>query len=150
MSSWLFASTDDGRSWKSLGEFPQPNVLDAAFIADTLFLGGAGGLWKASLPSFVTAVRGEPAIPLAFRLEQNFPNPFNGFSNIGFRIAASGVVKLAVYDVLGREIAVLVEESKEPGSYEVKFDGSGLSSGVYFYRLEAGRYAAVRKLMLVR
>ncbi len=57
---------------------------------------------------------------------------------------------LKVYDILGREVAVLVNEKKAPGSYEVKFDGSGISSGVYFYRLTAGKYVECRKMMLMK
>ncbi|MDH3251489.1 MAG: T9SS type A sorting domain-containing protein [Ignavibacteria bacterium] len=98
-----------------------------------------------------------PQAPVAFALEQNYPNPFNPTTNIGFRLPAGqagiadfGLVRLAVYDLLGREVAVLVNEKKAPGTYTVQFDGSGLTSGVYFYRLQAGGFVQTRKLLLLR
>ena len=89
-------------------------------------------------------------IPRYSELRQNYPNPFNPTTNIGFRIADFGLVRLAVYDLLGREVAVPVNEWKAPGSYEARFDASGLASGVYLYRLTAGRLFQTRKMVLVR
>jgi M6 family metalloprotease-like protein len=99
--------------------------------------------------------------PIQFSLFQNYPNPFNPKTGIryqvpGVREAGAGnqrpgaSVKLSVYDLLGREVAVLVNERKTPGSYEVRFDGSGLSSGVYFYRLSAGDFVQTRKMILAK
>lgn len=87
----------------------------------------------------VTSVRGEVQHPTAFGLDQNFPNPFNPDTKIGFRVPGpgSGRVRLAVYDLMGREVAVLVEGNKAPGSYTVSWDAGGMASGVYFYRLSA-------------
>jgi hypothetical protein len=96
-------------------------------------------------------------IPSEFRLEQNYPNPFNPSTVIGYTVAGvrgqgQGVsnVRLAVYDILGREIAVLVNERKTPGRYEVEFDASGLASGVYIYRLISGAYVESRKMVVMR
>jgi len=75
--------------------------------------------------------------PASFRLGQNYPNPFNPTTAISYQLAAVSEVKLTVYDMLGREVAVLVNEKKGPGSYEVTFDGSHLASGMYFYRIMA-------------
>lgn len=90
----------------------------------------------------------------AFALEQNYPNPFNAGTNIRYSIgtagAASPTVRLAVYDVMGREVAVLVDEPQPPGTYAVAFDGSGCATGVYAYRLEAGGIVAVKRFVLVR
>jgi Secretion system C-terminal sorting domain len=88
-------------------------------------------------PTQVTSVRAPGVLPGKYRLEQNYPNPFNPSTNIGFQIADYGLVRLVVYDLLGREVAVLVNEVKSPGSYSVRFDASGLASGLYFYRLHA-------------
>ena len=91
-------------------------------------------------------------LPRSFSLAQNYPNPFNPSTTIGYRQLASGNswVRLSVYDMLGREVEVLVDEKKAPGDYEVKFDGSGLSSGVYFYRLQAGSFVETKKLLMLR
>jgi hypothetical protein len=89
-------------------------------------------------------------LPVIFGLDQNYPNPFNGMSDIGYRIAESGPVKLQVFDVLGREVAVLVDEMKAPGVYRVTFDASAFSSGVYLYQLRAANHLQTRKLCLLR
>ena len=85
-----------------------------------------------------------------FNLSQNYPNPFNPTTLIRYTIAGSKEVKLGVYDILGREVAVLVNERRGPGSYEVTFDGSGLSSGVYVYRLIVGNFVESRKMVLMK
>jgi hypothetical protein len=95
--------------------------------------------------------------PVAFRLDQNYPNPFNPVTLIRYTIPATAGsmpgarnVELRVYDVLGREVAVLVNEKKEPGHYEVVFDGSKLATGMYLYRLQVGSFVETRKLILLR
>ena len=88
--------------------------------------------------------------PTSYELSQNFPNPFNPTTVIRYQLPVAGNVQLVIYDLLGREVAVLVNEKKEPGSYEVKFDGSGLSSGVYFYRIQAGDFVQTRRLLLLK
>ena len=92
----------------------------------------------------------DKTIPNEFNLEQNYPNPFNPTTNIGFRISEGGFVTLKIYDVLGNEVATLVNENKPAGSYEVEFNGSNLPSGVYFYQLKAGNNIETKKLMLLK
>jgi hypothetical protein len=94
-------------------------------------------------------------VPMAWALEQNYPNPFNPTTTIEYAIAglrnqASGVsqVKLAVYDVLGREVAVLVNQQMRPGSYTAEFNGRGLANGMYVVRLKAGDFTASKKMIL--
>ncbi|MGH2575624.1 MAG: T9SS type A sorting domain-containing protein [Ignavibacteria bacterium] len=89
-------------------------------------------------------------IPSEFKLYQNYPNPFNVVTSFKFQITSLGFARLIVYDVLGREVAVLVNEELKPGTYEVDFDGTNYPSGVYYYRLEAGDYTETRKMALVK
>jgi hypothetical protein len=89
-------------------------------------------------------------ISVAFELEQNYPNPFNPGTTIKYKLPQASLVNLKVYNVLGQEVATLVDESQPAGIHAVQFDGSGLSSGVYFYRLSAGDFVQTRKLMLLR
>jgi Secretion system C-terminal sorting domain len=89
-------------------------------------------------------------IPDNFNLGQNYPNPFNPATNIRFQISKSGFVSLRVYDVLGKEVATLVNEYKPAGKYEIEFNASNLSSGVYYYRLTAGSFSAVKKMILLK
>jgi len=88
--------------------------------------------------------------PFHFALEANFPNPFNPSTEIGFRIAEAGHVMLKVFDILGREVVTLVNERKAPGVYSARFEATGLASGMYFYRLVAGRYVETRKMLLLQ
>jgi hypothetical protein len=89
-------------------------------------------------------------LPSGFTLEQNYPNPFNPSTNLGFGISKWGFVSLKVYDVLGNEVATLVNESKPAGRYVVTFDGSGFASGVYFYELSAENIKQTRRMLLLK
>jgi hypothetical protein len=89
-------------------------------------------------------------VPQHYSLDQNYPNPFNPVTTIQFRIPASGHVRLAVYDILGREVALLVNKALSVGSYEVQWHADQISSGAYFYRLVAGPFVATRRLTLLR
>jgi hypothetical protein len=85
-----------------------------------------------------------------YSLEQNYPNPFNPFTTINWQIAKDGFVTLKVYDLLGREIAQLINEEKKAGNYKVKFDGSSLPSGVYLYELISGGFKSTKKFVLMK
>jgi uncharacterized lipoprotein YddW (UPF0748 family) len=98
----------------------------------------------------ISEVAGKSVIPQDFQLEQNYPNPFNPTTTIEFRIPSSDLVSLKVYDVLGREVATLVDRELAPGSYQIQFDGSNLPSGVYIVRLIAGSYSESRKMLLIK
>jgi hypothetical protein len=90
-------------------------------------------------------------IPNVFKLYNNYPNPFNPSTNIGFDLPRSGITKLVVYDIAGREAALLVNnEELQAGKYEVLFDGANLSSGVYFYRIISGSFIDVKKMILIK
>ena len=98
--------------------------------------------------SNITSVEDE--LNYKFALEQNYPNPFNPTTSIKYQVASIANVTLTVYNILGRQVAILVNEQKSPGKYVVQFDGSNLSSGMYFYKLTSGEYTQTRKLMLLR
>ena len=90
------------------------------------------------------------SIPKSFALYQNYPNPFNPKTKIKYSIAYREFVTLKVYDILGKEIAALVNKEKVAGNYEVEFNGSNLSSGVYFYRMQAGEFTSTKKFILLK
>ncbi len=85
-----------------------------------------------------------------YELKQNYPNPFNPVTNIQYQIVNQGMVTLKVYDLLGREVKTLVNEIKSPGKYLVSFDASSLSSGVYFYKISAGEFSDVKRMVLIK
>jgi len=97
---------------------------------------------------FVNKISSE--LPVKYQLFQNYPNPFNPVTTICFQCPVSGNVSLKIFDILGKEVATLVNESLQPGTYEVKFDGSGLSSGVYFYRMQTKDYIETKLMILVK
>ena len=94
--------------------------------------------------------------PKEFKLEQNFPNPFNPTTTIQYQIAppnlpqGEALVQLKVYDILGSEVVTLVNEKQKPGFYEVKFNGANIASGMYIYRLQAKDYVSTKKMMVVK
>ena len=88
--------------------------------------------------------------PFAFQLEQNYPNPFNPSTKISWQSAVSGHQTLKIYDVLGNEVATLINEYRVAGNYEIDFDATGLSSGVYFYKLIVADYSSTKKMILMK
>ena len=98
----------------------------------------------------ITSVEGENQLPTKFSLEQNFPNPFNPMTTIRYQIPELSFVTLKVYDVIGNEVATLINEEKTVGNYQVEFDASSLSSGIYFYRLQAGEFVETKKMILMK
>jgi hypothetical protein len=89
-------------------------------------------------------------VPNKFALEQNYPNPFNPSTSIKYSLPKQSWVKIVIYDVLGRETSVLVNELQQPGNYAVPFDGSLIASGVYFYKIDAGDFSDVKKMVLIK
>ena len=146
----IFLSTDRGLSWEPENTgLADSNVT--ALLLDNLgyiYAGTDGGLFKSD--RVVTAIRENKPTASSFHLFQNYPNPFNPSTTIMFNVPSSGFVSLKVYDALGREVKTLVQVVKKMGRYEVEFDASKLSSGVYFYRLTAGDYGAVKKMVVIK
>jgi hypothetical protein len=99
---------------------------------------------------FISTTQVSEAVPGEFTLHQNYPNPFNPETVIGYQVPQNGLVTLKVYDVLGREVRTLVNEFQPAGTYSVRFSGSGLSSGVYFYQLSSGNSVRMKKCLLLK
>ncbi|RPI18994.1 MAG: T9SS C-terminal target domain-containing protein [Ignavibacteriae bacterium] len=106
--------------------------------------------WGVRLNYSVNIEKTSEIIPTKFQLSQNYPNPFNPVTNINFDLAKSTDVKITLFDMLGREVKVIANEFKNPGSYTLKFDASTLASGTYFYKIEAGEFTDVKKMVLIK
>jgi hypothetical protein len=106
--------------------------------------------YNGTLPIIASVEEIDGETPGAYKLRQNYPNPFNPTTSIEFAIFKSGHVTLKVYDLLGKEVATLVDEEKAPGNYRVTFSAQELASGTYFYTLRSGSYTAMKKMMLVK
>lgn len=121
-------------------------VVTSGFMADTL--------WRSRVVSVEQPA--ETAVPLTYTLDQNYPNPFNPTTVVSWQLPEAGTVRLTIYDLLGREVATLVDRRLEAGTHHATFEGRNLSSGVYFYRLEASpdnggkRFVQSRKMLLVK
>lgn len=167
-TSTLFAGTgirgnSDGPALNAT--FSVPNGIAASITGDTLYINDdvtvSGNCANTNLnPVVVRMIIGvnNPTdlkesnnnLPQEFQLEQNYPNPFNPNTKIRYSIITGGLVTLRVYDMLGKEIATLVDEDKTAGNYEVEFDGSLLTSGIYVYRLFTVDYLNSKKMILLK
>jgi hypothetical protein len=144
--SYFISSINSGESWEFEFEF-NTMAFSTLYYNGNLFTGRSNGIyWLPYTPSNID----DDMVAKDFVLYQNYPNPFNPITNIQFRIPNSEFICLKVYDVIGNEIITLVDEYKSAGSYEVEFSGEGLSSGVYFFRLQTGSYTETKKMVLLR
>ncbi len=123
----------------AIGEAMNSSIrVQSGFLADT------------TLRGIILAVNDENKLPVDYSLEQNYPNPFNPITSIQYSLSSRQQIKLTMYDMLGREVQTLVDEVKAQGTYTVKWDGKEFPSGVYFYRLTAGTFTDVRRLLLIK
>jgi len=152
----VFVSTDGGGSWQDfnagLPDAVQGMDLNITTVNNVIRVMTHGnGAYETKLLSQIPSDTGTmPPTVTDFKLEQNYPNPFNPSTVISFSVPSAAPVTLKVYDVLGNETATLVNEEKPVGIYEVEFNATGLSSGIYFYKLEAGNYVETRKMVLLK
>ena len=152
----IFHSTDDGLNW--IDEYTTPSTLTLNHIdfpnnLNECQMGwavGYGGTICKMTGSGATSLDNQNEMPTVFELKQNYPNPFNPVTIIQYTIGSKQTVKVKVYDIIGNEIVTLVNNEQSEGKYEVKFDGSLLSSGIYFYKLQAGDFTQLRKMILLK
>jgi len=155
----VFVSYNNGDSWSPLSTLglAARSVLSLAIDPEGNLLAGTyrGGVYRTTQPA--VAVKSESEPPTSFQLYQNYPNPFNPVTVIRYHLPAGQVglsvnsrVMLKVYNVLGREVATLVNEKIAPGEYTVSWDASGQPSGVYLYRLNSDKFVDMRKMLLVK
>ena len=148
-------SRDNGETWVLQPTDPFDGSLNAISFSDPTngwIVTSNGEILRYRDLSGPLAVRpeGERELPVQTLLQQNYPNPFNPSTTIKFELHEAAEVRLSVFDILGREVSVLVNEKRDAGVHDVRFDASGLSSGVYFYRLTAGDFEQVRKFLLLK
>ena len=132
---------DKGRSANWFGLSNNEDKLPITYYFDNLRIVKLGS---------IVSVEDPQEVPAEFSLHQNYPNPFNPSTTINYQIPTAGIVSLKVYDVLGREVANLVNEEKPAGTYNITFNAGNFASGVYFYRLKAGNFVSTKKLVLMK
>ncbi|HVN49416.1 MAG TPA: T9SS type A sorting domain-containing protein [Bacteroidota bacterium] len=149
----VFLSTNNGTSWNAIDNgLTNPFISVLAASSTTLYAGTYGsGVWSRPLSDIITGIARTPAQePRTFSLAQNFPNPFNPSTTIAFSIPSKSHVTLKIYDILGREVATLINSDVSAGSHTQQWNASNFSSGIYFYRLQAGSLNQTKKLLLLR
>ncbi len=153
----IWRSTDFGESWESINTgLPTLEIWSLGIDSEDYLYAGTDGysMCKTTTPT-VTSVDDDRYTPTSFSLEQNYPNPFNPSTKISWQSPVGSHQTLKVYDVLGNEVATLVNEYKPAGRYEIEFNVAqesipAIASGVYFYQLRAGEFLSVKKMLLIK
>jgi len=151
----VWRSTNYGNTWGQINDGFGSGayyVLSLGLDNQYIFAGTiASSIWRRPLSQVVTDTQEETNLqPKEFSLSQNYPNPFNPSTTINFSVPYSEFVTLKVFDVLSNEVATLVNEEKPAGVYEVEFNAFGLSSGIYFYKIQTSSFVETKKMILLR
>jgi photosystem II stability/assembly factor-like uncharacterized protein len=152
----VYVSTNSGANWFSYMTGMQESMIsDLTIVYPNRSLRATthgNGNWQRKLvENPVTNINGNnTSTPEKFSLSQNYPNPFNPVTVISYNVPQASYVSLRVYDIQGKEIAVLVNGRVMPGSYDIEFNASALASGIYFYKLRAGNFSETKRMMLVK
>ena len=150
-SAGIFLSTNNGTNWSSIG-LTGKKVSALAITETNLFALTEQGIWRLPLSEILTSVNETANYNMLrnYELKQNFPNPFNPVTKISYAIPQNSFVELKVFNLLGQEIATLVNQEKPAGNYEVNFNATNLPSGVYIYKMKSGDYVETRKMVLLK
>ena len=149
----VFLSTNNGTSWTAVNTGLTNTQVRALVVSGTnLFVGTSGdGVWRRPLSEMTTGVKdNHKQIPTRFVLEQNYPNPFNPSTVISYQLPVNSYVTLKIFDMLGCEVATLVNEEQSAGWKEVQWNASGFASGIYVYRLTADKYNEIRRMIMMK
>lgn len=148
----IYRTTNAGNNWFADNTPTTQNLNSIQFVNElTGWAAGENGVILKTTTGGLTIVENTGyTVPGEFSLFQNYPNPFNPTTQFGFRIADFGLVRLTVFDAIGREVEVLVNQQLQPGTYEINWDASVYPSGVYYYRLEAGDFSETKKMILIK
>lgn len=148
----VYVSNDNGANWAQRNEgLSNHDVRAFCKINNYIFAGtGGGGVSRRLLSELTDIIHVSNEIPGIFSLSQNYPNPFNPETHLRFGISETGFVSLKIYSAMGKDVQTLVNEKLSPGIYEVEFNGSGLTSGVYFYKIESGKFSEVKRMLLIK
>jgi hypothetical protein len=148
----IYQSTNNGSSWTDIST-GAPSVTVLSFAFDTngfAYIGSEGmGLYRSteSITSVGDITNGSP---MKYTLEHAYPNPFNPMTTIRYQLPIQSHVTLKIFDILGRDVATLVDDIEEPGYKSVRFNAQDLASGVYYYRIKAGNYCETKILLLIK
>ena len=151
----IYFSTNEGVDWISISEglpsLPSTIVWSLAANTEYLFAAVNSIVWRRPFEEIleITEALSEES-QMCFYISQNYPNPFNPSTKISYQLPTAGNVTLKVFDVLGKEVATLVDKYRTAGSYDIEFNAVGLTSGIYFYRLQLGSFIETKKFVLLK
>lgn len=148
----VYVSTNNGANWSAVNAGLEDLVTISIVVSGpTVIVGGVQGIWIRPVDDMVTSVhQWTNTTPSAFRVEQNFPNPFNPSTSIRYFVPANGSITLKVFDVMGREISSLVDGNVDAGWHTATFNAENRSSGIYFYRLQSGSFTKTNTMILMK
>jgi hypothetical protein len=154
----LYLTTENGleiynaknpKNLEKIGNYLLKNANSVCVKDGIIYVSGAGILYtlKVDLPTEIVENSGKVT---AFNLKQNYPNPFNPKTVINYQLPITSTVELGIYNILGQKVATLVSGKQQAGNYQVEWDATNFASGVYMYRMQAGKYSETKKLILLR
>ncbi|RPI65284.1 MAG: T9SS C-terminal target domain-containing protein [Ignavibacteriales bacterium] len=152
----IYFQHKDSTNWINANLNIIPSFISCGEIDDNYIYAGSMDslIYRRRISEIFTDVEEQPTQPEEFKLEQNYPNPFNPSTRIHYQVSSISQVTLKVFDVLGNEIATLVNEEKPAGSYEVEFQSTvinrQLASGIYFYQLKADEFIQTKKMLMIK
>ncbi len=147
----IYLSTNHGDTWINTNYPPGGWIYDVGLYGGYIFAPGpAGGVWMCSLANVLAVNDRFSSMPSSYLLGDNYPNPFNPSTSISYRIPHRTHVLLRIYNLLGQLVTTLVDDEKQPGSYSVQWNAGNMPSGMYFYRIESGKFIATKKMLLIR
>ena len=150
-NSYIIQSTTNGGNTWNINY--SPSRLRSVFFLNNMtgwIAGDQGKILKTTTGGLTIIIQSSNPVPDSYLLDQNFPNPFNPSTNIKFEIPSSVYVTIKVYTILGKEVATLVNEFKNEGTYQIEFNGSNLESGIYFYRIQAGDFTDEKSMIILK
>lgn len=147
---WVLTSDDMGADWE-VRAHEYSEIWDLHVSGNRLWAARSDGLWYIDISSW-TGIGDDPApnLPAAYQLDQNYPNPFNPATTIRYQLPAAGRVVLKIFNILGSEVATLIDENKPAGEHSVEFDAGTLPSGYYIYQIKSNGFESAKKMLLIR
>lgn len=153
-SNGVFLSKNNGANWinRNQGFTFNVSTVGSLFINSSYIFAGTynNSIWRRDYNDIIGISKISSEIPSSYSLKQNYPNPFNPLTKIRYSIPQNTIVKLKIFDIIGKEVETLVNEKQNPGTYEVSFDASKYPSGIYFYKLETENYSEIKKMVLIK
>jgi photosystem II stability/assembly factor-like uncharacterized protein len=147
----IYLTTNNGTSWSESDSGLSATTVATLFVnGQYVYAGTDSGVWRRPISQVTSVRKTSKPIPRAFALQQNYPNPFNPVTIINYELPKAAFVHVSVYNIIGQEIRTVVNQYQQPGQKSVRFDGSSLPSGIYFYKITAGSFTSVKKMMLIK